>query len=154
MFDVKKQEALNLAVLVHVNFPDADSYEDLAEFQELAVSAGAKSKAIITGARQSPDRKYFVGTGKAEEIRDAVLATGADIVLFNHSLSPGQERNLERLLKCRVLDRTGLILDIFAQRARSFEGKLHVSRDLQQLEPHHESKPAPHSHNAAHLLVP
>jgi GTP-binding protein HflX len=100
--------------------------EDLEEFKVLATSAGAEIVGVITGARPAPESKYFVGSGKAEEIRDAVLATKADLVIFNHVLSPGQERNLERLVKCRVLDRTGLILDIFAQRARSFEGKLQV----------------------------
>lgn len=87
------------------------------------------------GARQIPESKYFVGSGKAEEIRTAVLAEQAEIVLFNHTLTPSQERNLEALCKCRVLDRTRLILDIFAQRARTFEGKLQV--ELAQL--HHLS---------------
>lgn len=100
--------------------------EDLDEFQELAASAGARVLAAITGSRQTPDPKYFIGTGKAEEIRQQVLAHQVQLVLINHNLSPTQERNLERLLQCRVLDRTGLILDIFAQRARSFEGKLQV----------------------------
>jgi GTP-binding protein HflX len=99
---------------------------DLDEFKELATSAGADIVGIVTGARQVPESKYFVGSGKAEEIRDVVLQTKADLVIFNHVLTPGQERNIERLVKCRVLDRTGLILDIFAQRARSFEGKLQV----------------------------
>src|SRR5207237_3892840 len=86
---------------------------------------------IVTGTRRVPEAKYFVGTGKADEIREGVLAAKADLVIFNHILTPGQERNLERLIQCRVLDRTGLILDIFAQRARSFEGKLQV--ELAQL---------------------
>ncbi|MCV5950930.1 GTPase HflX, partial [Escherichia coli] len=80
----------------------------------------------ITGSRQSPHPKYYVGEGKAQEIATTVHLTGAEIVIFNHSLSPAQERNLEALCKCRVLDRTGLILDIFAQRARTHEGKLQV----------------------------
>ncbi len=101
-------------------------HEDLNEFQELAQSAGARVLAVITGSRQVPDSKYFIGTGKAEEIRQQVLAQQVELVLINHNLSPSQERNLERFLQCRVLDRTGLILDIFAQRARSFEGKLQV----------------------------
>jgi GTP-binding protein HflX len=118
------------AVLVHIDFPDSGMQEDLLEFKELARSAGATSSAIVTGNKHAPEPKYFVGSGKAEEIRAACLACDADIVLFNHSLTPAQERNLERLLKCRVLDRTGLILDIFAQRARSFEGKLQVELAL------------------------
>lgn len=113
-------------VLVHVNFPAGKMEEDLAEFKELATSAGAVIAQVVTGTRRVPEAKYFVGSGKAEEIRDAVLAEKAELVIFNHVLSPAQERNLERLIKCRVLDRTGLILDIFAKRARSFEGKLQV----------------------------
>jgi GTP-binding protein HflX len=118
------------AVLVHINFPAGRMQEDILEFEELARSAGAEVLSIITGTRESPDPKYFVGTGKAEEISASVRAFEADLVLVNHSLSPAQERNLEKLLKCRVLDRTGLILDIFAQRARSFEGKLQVELAL------------------------
>lgn len=113
-------------VLVHVNFPAGKMSEDLAEFKELAVSAGAEIVGIVTGYKRSPESKYFVGSGKAEEIRDIVAANKVQLVIFNHVLTPAQERNLERLVKCRVLDRTGLILDIFAQRARSFEGKLQV----------------------------
>src|SRR5688572_20880341 len=86
---------------------------------------------MVTGTRRAPDPRLYIGSGKAEEIRGLVAATGADLVLFDHALSPSQERNLEALLKCRVLDRTGLILDIFAQRARSFEGQLQV--ELAQL---------------------
>ena len=85
----------------------------------------------MTGSRKAPHPKYFVGEGKAEEIADAVKASGASVVLFDHSLSAAQERNLERLCECRVIDRTGLILDIFAQRARTHEGKLQV--ELAQL---------------------
>lgn len=118
-------------VLVHVNFPSGSMEEDLDEFRELAISAGADIVAIVTGTRYVPDTKYFVGSGKAEEIRDTVRAHEAQLVIFNHVLTPAQERNLERLINCRVLDRTGLILDIFAQRARSFEGKLQV--ELAQL---------------------
>lgn len=118
-------------VLVHINFPAGKIKEDLEEFKELALSAGAAIMTVVSGTRSVPDSKYFVGSGKAEEIRDTVLSYQADIVLFNHVLSPAQERNLERLIACRVLDRTGLILDIFAQRARSFEGKLQV--ELAQL---------------------
>ncbi len=105
--------------------------ERLEEFRELARSAGAIEVAVVTGASAAPEAKYFVGSGKAEEIRHCVTANEAEVVLFNHALTPAQERNLERLLSCRVLDRTGLILDIFAQRAHSFEGKLQV--ELAQL---------------------
>lgn len=117
-------------VLVHVNFPAGKMAEDLDEFRDLAISAGAEIAAEITCARRVPDAKFFVGSGKAEEIRDQVTATGATLVIFNHVLSPGQERNLERLVNCRVINRTGLILDIFAQRARSFEGNLQVELAL------------------------
>jgi GTP-binding protein HflX len=118
------------AVLVHVDFPTGGMQEDLAELDQLARTAGANPLATITGFRHAPDPKYFVGTGKAEEIRACVQENKAELVLFNHALSPAQERNLERLLECRVLDRTGLILDIFAQRARSFEGQLQVELAL------------------------
>ncbi len=118
------------AVLVHIDFPAGSMQEDLTEFKELARSAGAESVVVITGTRQAPEPKYFVGTGKADEIREAVAAHKAELVIFNHALSPAQERNLERLFQCRVIDRTGLILDIFAQRARSFEGKLQVELAL------------------------
>jgi GTP-binding protein HflX len=123
---IDRPESGERAVLVHIDFPADGMQEDLMEFKELARSAGAISVAVVTGNKHAPEPKYFVGSGKAEEIQAACVAANADVVLFNHSLSPGQERNLERLLKCRVLDRTGLILDIFAQRARSFEGKLQV----------------------------
>jgi GTP-binding protein HflX len=102
-----------------------------SEFQSLAYSAGVEVVGFIGGTRASPDPRYFVGTGKADEIKDAVSALQANVVLFDHPLTPSQERNLEELFKCRVLDRTGLILDIFAQRARTFEGKLQV--ELAQL---------------------
>jgi GTP-binding protein HflX len=119
------------AVLVHLELPQEGDKEDLLELEELAVSAGALPVAVVTGTRKSPDAKLFVGSGKAEEVRAAVLESEAELVLFNHALTPAQERNLERVLQCRVLDRTGLILDIFAQRARSHEGKLQV--ELAQL---------------------
>ncbi len=119
------------AILVHLDLQSEGQREDLQEFGELARSAGAQVTSTVTGSRHTPESRYFVGSGKAEEIREQVARTGAELVLFNHSLSPSQERNLERVLQCRVLDRTGLILDIFAQRARSFEGKLQV--ELAQL---------------------
>ena len=119
------------AILVHLDFYSDVDREELREFRELVISAGAEPVEVITGSRSSPHPRYFVGTGKAEEIKDAVEENEADVVLFNHALSPVQERNLEQLLQCRVLDRTGLILDIFAQRARTHEGKLQV--ELAQL---------------------
>ncbi len=114
-----------------MNFPSGSNQEDLQEFTELVCSAGAVPVSTITATRSVPEPRLFVGQGKADEIRAAVREHDADIVIFNHALSPSQERNLERLLSCRVLARTGLILDIFAQRARSFEGKLQV--ELAQL---------------------
>ena len=119
------------AILVHLKFPQEKNREELDEFRELVSSAGAQPIAVVKGSRSSPHPRYFVGSGKAEEIRIAVEEHNADVVLFNHELSPSQERNLEGLLKCRVLDRTGVILDIFAQRAQSHEGKLQV--ELAQL---------------------
>ena len=119
------------AVLVHLVLERAEETQGFAEFQDLAASAGAECMALITGRRQAPDARLFVGSGKAEEIREAVERSGAELALFDHALSPSQERNLEAFLRCRVVDRTGLILDIFAQRARSFEGKLQV--ELAQL---------------------
>jgi len=120
-------------VLVHIYFPaDKKIAEDLDEFQELASSAGAEVVALVTGTRSVPDARYFVGKGKAAEVQEMVASQRATLAIFNHALTPAQERNLERLLKCRVLDRTGLILDIFAQRARSFEGKLQVELALLQ----------------------
>jgi len=119
------------AVLVHIDFDAFVENEERQEFFDLTSSAGVENTALITGKRHTPDPGYFVGSGKAEEIRDSVKAHDADVVLFNHALSPIQERNLEKLCECRVLDRTGLILDIFAQRARTHEGKLQV--ELAQL---------------------
>ena len=119
------------AVLVRIAIGEAADEEALREFQELATSAGAVPVAVIAGSRRSPDPRLFVGEGKADEVGVAIAVGGADLVIFDHALSPSQERNLEKRLQCRVLDRTGLILDIFAQRARSFEGKLQV--ELAQL---------------------
>lgn len=129
MFD--RYEAGETAVLVHIDFSDEERREDLVELQLLVESAGARSVGVITGSRRSPDRKFFVGSGKAEELAALVAATEANVVIFNHALSPAQERNLEQVCQCRVLDRTTLILDIFAQRARTHEGKLQV--ELAQL---------------------
>lgn len=119
------------ALLVRIGIAGAPQPEELTEFESLARSAGAEVLGLITGTRRSPDPRLFVGSGKAEEIREQVRALKADLVVFDHALSPSQERNLEAFLQCRVLDRTGLILDIFAQRARSFEGQLQV--ELAQL---------------------
>lgn len=120
------------AVLVHLDLGSAEQREDLREFEELVLSAGGEPVAFVVGQRKSPDSHLFVGQGKLEEIRAAVVEHQAELVLFNHALRPSQERNLERELQCRVLDRTGLILDIFAQRARTHEGKLQV--ELAQLQ--------------------
>ncbi len=120
-----------LAVLVHLELSHGQAPEDPREFEELVLSAGGDPVALIGGQRASPHAKYFVGTGKLEELQAVVKENGAELVIFNHTLSPSQERNLEHALECRVLDRTGLILDIFAQRARTFEGKLQV--ELAQL---------------------
>ncbi|MCB1664907.1 MAG: GTPase HflX [Pseudomonadales bacterium] len=120
------------AVLVHIDLESEQEQEDPQEFEELVLSAGAIPAIYIKGSRKSPDAGHFVGAGKLDEIEAAVREHQADVVLFNHALSPSQERNLEKRLSCRVLDRTGLILDIFAQRARSYEGRLQV--ELAQLE--------------------
>jgi len=128
----ERPDAGEMAVLVHVDFHDEQEREDPGEFLELVRSAGAEPATLITGSRHRPDSRTFVGSGKVEELREALSVHHADLVIFNHALSPSQERNIERALKCRVLDRTGLILDIFAQRARTHEGKLQV--ELAQLE--------------------
>jgi len=119
------------AVVVHVFFSQNRNLEDLSEFQQLAESAKVEISQLITTARSVPQAKYFVGEGKAQEIAQAVEIHNANVVLVNHSLTPAQTRNLESICQCRVVDRTGLILDIFAQRARSHEGKLQV--ELAQL---------------------
>jgi GTP-binding protein HflX len=117
------------AVLVH---PGRDHDEgSIAELRELAISAGAIPVAVVTGQRQRPDPKFYIGKGKLDEVSACIMVNGAELVLFDEALSPSQERNLERALGVRVVDRTGLILDIFAQRAQSFEGKLQV--ELAQL---------------------
>lgn len=119
-------------VLVGLDFGDDDYAESLAELQLLAASAGARVKDVVRGKRDRPDPALYAGKGKVDQIADAVAATQSELVIFNHELSPVQERNLEKRLSCRVIDRTSLILDIFAQRARSFEGKLQV--ELAQLD--------------------
>ncbi len=119
------------AILVHITMIGTREQATLAEFTELAHAAGVIMIGQITGTRTTPDAGYFVGKGKLEEIQALRHAQQAEVVLFNHTLTPAQERNLEHALDCRVVDRTGVILDIFAQRARSFEGKLQV--ELAQL---------------------
>ena len=119
------------AVLVGVGIGHPVDPNDTAEFKALAASAGTLGVGLVLATRARPDPKYFVGTGKAEEIRDCAALHNADVVLVDQALTPSQERNLEKLTGRRVLDRNGLILDIFAQRARSFEGKLQV--ELAQL---------------------
>ncbi len=118
-------------MLVHINFRNPRYSEELHEFAQLAQSSGLSPGTVITGSRTAPNARFFIGSGKTEELRQAVCDQGADLVIFNHDLSPAQERNLERALSCRVLDRVGLILDIFSQRARTHEGKLQV--ELAQL---------------------
>lgn len=130
MFDRPKSG--ERAILVQLALPDVDAPLALAEFEELARSANAVILGAVLGHRQVPEAKYYVGQGKAQEIADLVLSLDAELVLVNHELSASQERNLERLFQCRVVDRSGLILDIFAQRAHTFEGKLQV--ELAQLE--------------------
>ena len=125
------QSTKDKAVVVHVFFSQNKNIEDLQEFQLLAESANVEILQIITTSRATPQAKYFIGEGKAQEIADAVKALDADVVLVNHQLTPAQTRNLESICQCRVVDRTGVILDIFAQRARSHEGKLQV--ELAQL---------------------
>ena len=120
------------AILVHLDGQDPAAREDPQEFQELARSAGAETVGFVNVSRHQPSAKFLIGSGKVEELRDLVKESEAELVIFNHTLTPSQERNLERALECRVLDRTGLILDIFAQRARTHEGKLQV--ELAQLE--------------------
>ena len=130
---IERPRAGERAVLVHLRLdcrgPAAGSTQEISD---LATSAGAEPVALIGGRRRAPDARFFVGSGKVDEIAAAVRREQAGLVIFNHGLSPAQERNLERALECRVLDRSGLILDIFAQRARSHAGKLQV--ELAQLQ--------------------
>jgi GTP-binding protein HflX len=119
------------AVLVQLHLDGEARDLSLLEFEELVSSAGGEPVAVVTGSRRAPHARTFVGEGKLEEIAAACRDNEAELVIFNHALSPSQERNLERALSCRVLARTGLILDIFAQRARTHEGKLQV--ELAQL---------------------
>jgi len=119
------------AILIHATPGRTPDPGEREEFAELAISAGAVLVDQIASSRRIPDSRHFIGKGKVEDLRQSVEANSAELIIFGAPLSPSQERNLERALKCRVLDRNGLILDIFAQRARSFEGKLQV--ELAQL---------------------
>lgn len=130
MFD--RPSGGDAAILVSLDFGEPDYEDSLQELHQLAVSAGMQIKGIVQGRRPKPDAKYFIGSGKAEQLSSEMKATESRVAVFNHDLTPSQQRNLERLLEARVVDRTGLILDIFAQRAQSHEGKLQV--ELAQLE--------------------
>jgi len=130
LFD--RPDAGEKALIVHLSINESFSEDNLSEFIQLVESANVEPVITIKGSRRTPDSKYYVGKGKLEEVKHQLHETCADVVLFNHSLSPSQQRNLEEELKVRVLDRTNLILDIFAQRAQSFEGKLQV--ELAQLQ--------------------
>lgn len=120
------------AILVSVDFGESDYLESLEELRQLSLSAGLAVRGSVEGKRSTPDAKLFVGSGKADELLQMMQATESNIAVFNHDLTPSQQRNLERLLQARVVDRTGLILDIFSQRAQTHEGKLQV--ELAQLE--------------------
>ncbi|MDD5249877.1 MAG: GTPase HflX [Rhodocyclaceae bacterium] len=120
------------AILVQLDFGEQDFAERLEEFRMLATSAGASTADVVYGKRSRPDAATFAGKGKVQEIKDAATLHDVDVVIFNHDLAPGQQRNLEREIGRRVVDRSSLILDIFAQRARSHEGKLQV--ELAQLQ--------------------
>ena len=128
----ERHEGGEQAVLVHLEGQDPEAHEDPQEFLELARSAGAQALEFISVPHNRATAKFLIGSGKVEEIAAKVKEHQAELVIFNHTLSPSQERNLERAFECRVIDRTGLILDIFAQRARTHEGKLQV--ELAQLE--------------------
>ncbi len=128
----ERPEGGERAILVQLALPGIDADKALIEFEELALSANAEILDCVIGTRATPDAKYYLGKGKAEEVQQLVSALDAELVLVNHELSPSQERNLERLFQCRVVGRSGLILDIFAKRARTFEGKLQV--ELAQLQ--------------------
>ena len=120
------------AVLVQLDFGQGDVPERLDELKLLAASAGAAAVAVVQGRRERPDPALYAGKGKVAEVAEAIRAAAADLAIFNHELSAAQQRNLEKELGCRVVDRASLILDIFAQRARSHEGKLQV--ELAQLQ--------------------
>ena len=128
----ERQNGRDRALLVEVDLGGGEPEARLAELKDLATSAGAEVAAIVTARRARPDPALFAGRGKVDEIAERRVATDADLVIFDHALSGAQQRNLERALQCRVVDRVSLILDIFAQRAQSAEGKLQV--ELAQLQ--------------------
>ncbi len=130
MFD--RPTATDAVILVSIDFNEPDYAESLYELRQLAMTAGFNIVSTLEGKRSVPDAKLFIGSGKADELKTMLEASETKLVAFNHDLSPSQQRNLERFLDARVVDRTGLILDIFAQRAKSHEGKLQV--ELAQLE--------------------
>ena len=127
----RRPSVADAAVLVALDFGERDHADAVAEFRLLCGSAGLTEVGLIGGKRSKPDPAHFAGSGKAGEIAAAVAASGASVVVFNHILSPAQQRNLEGKVQARVIDRTTLILDIFAQRAQSHEGKIQV--ELAQL---------------------
>ena len=128
----ERPSGFGAAVLVSVDFGEADYADSLYELKQLGLSAGLEVRGSLDGKRSTPDAKYFIGSGKVDELKLMMQATESGVAVFNHDLSPSQQRNLERMLDARVVDRTGLILDIFSQRAQSHEGKLQV--ELAQLE--------------------
>jgi GTP-binding protein HflX len=130
MFD--RPGGFETGILVSVDFGEIDYIDSLQELRQLSESAGLKIRGTIEGKRSTPDAKYFIGSGKADELKQMLEASESNVAIFNHDLSPSQQRNLERKLEIRVVDRTGLILDIFSQRAKSHEGKLQV--ELAQME--------------------
>jgi GTPase len=127
-----RPESTDAVILVSIDFNEPDYEESLYELRQLVTTAGLNITGTVEGKRSVPDAKLFIGSGKAEDLKSMLEASETKLVAFNHDLSPSQQRNLERLLNARVVDRTGLILDIFAQRAQSHEGKLQV--ELAQLE--------------------
>ena len=129
-----KLKATNTAILVSLDFGSGSGTQDdrLQELQQLAISDKIQVVAVVEGKRSHPDSATYVGSGKVDEIAQAIIRTDASLVIFNHDLSPAQQRNLSLRFNCNVIDRTSLILDIFAQRAKSYEGKLQV--ELAQLE--------------------
>lgn len=120
------------AVLVSLDFGHSDYEDSLEELKHLASSANLEVRGVVEGRRSKPDAALFIGSGKADEVGALLRSTQSQVVVFNHDLSPAQQRNLEKKLECKVADRTGLILEIFALRAKSFEGKLQV--ELAQME--------------------
>ncbi|MCH9799821.1 MAG: GTPase HflX [Betaproteobacteria bacterium] len=127
-----RPESTDAVILVSIDFNEPDYEESLYELRQLVTTAGLTITGTVEGKRSVPDAKLFIGSGKAEDLKAMLEASETKLVAFNHDLSPSQQRNLERFLGARVVDRTGLILDIFAQRAQSHEGKLQV--ELAQLE--------------------